>query len=59
MSFLISELQGNAKALERATILQANFQSFSDYTSYFNDVVSQNIIRDILPQNMCQWAIAQ
>ena len=55
IAFLISELQGNAKALERATILQANFQSFSDYTSYFNDVVSQNIIRDIRPQNM--WKV--
>lgn len=55
IAFLISELQGNAKALERATILQSNFQSFSDYTSYFNDVVSQNIIRDIRPQNM--WKV--
>lgn len=55
IAYLISELQGNAKALERAEILQSNFQSFSDYTSYFNDVVSQNIIRDIRPQNM--WKI--
>lgn len=52
ISYLISELEDNAEALERATILQSNFQSFSDYTSYFNDVVSQNIIRDIRPQNM-------
>jgi signal transduction histidine kinase len=55
ISYLISELQGNTQALERATILQSNFQSFSDYTSYFNDVVSQNIIRDIRPQNM--WKV--
>jgi len=52
ISFLISELEGNKIALERLTILDSNFESFTNYTSYFNDVVSQNIIRDIRPQNM-------
>ncbi|RYU45520.1 sensor histidine kinase [Aliivibrio finisterrensis] len=52
ISFLISELEGNKVALERLTILDSNFESFTNYTSYFNDVVSQNIIRDIRPQNM-------
>jgi len=52
ISFIISELEGNNVALERLTILDSNFESFANYTSYFNDVVSQNIIRDIRPQNM-------
>jgi signal transduction histidine kinase len=55
IAYLITELEGNQKALERAIILQSNFQSFNDYTSYFNDVVSQNIIRDMRPQNM--WKV--
>jgi len=55
ISFLLSELENNEQAFKRATILNSNFQSFSDYTSYFNDVVSQNVIRDIRPQNM--WKV--
>ncbi len=52
ISFLLGELEGNKVALERLTILDSNFESFTNYTSYFNDVVSQNIIRDVRPQNM-------
>jgi len=52
VSFLIEELQGQQKALDTLATLKGNFDSFYDYTSYFNDVVSQNIIKDVKPQNM-------
>ena len=37
---------------ERMSILANNFEIFKDYTSYFNDVVSQNVIREIEPLNL-------
>lgn len=52
ISSLIKDLEGEEKALRRLRVLESNFNSFHDYTSYFNDVVSQNVIRDIKPQNM-------
>lgn len=52
IAFLLVELEGEKEALKRAHILKDNFSSFNDYTSYFNDVISQNLIRDITPQNM-------
>ncbi|WP_434137322.1 sensor histidine kinase [Photobacterium leiognathi] len=52
IAYLLVELEGEKEALKRAYILKDNFSSFNDYTSYFNDVVSQNLIRDIKPINM-------
>lgn len=52
IAYLLAELEGEQEALKRAHILKDNFSSFNDYTSYFNDVVSQNLIRDIKPINM-------
>ncbi len=57
IAFLLNELQEHKQAIERLVILESNFQSFSDYTAYFHDVVSQNVIRDIRPQNM--WKVVK
>jgi len=50
--FLISELEHNKNAIDRLTILDNNFSSFRTYTSYFDNVVSQNVIREIKPLNL-------
>ncbi|WP_461449812.1 ATP-binding protein [Mucilaginibacter sp.] len=50
--FLVSELQEDKIALERITILDNNFSSFHTYTSYFDDVVSQNVIRELRPLDL-------
>lgn len=52
ISYLLKKLEGQNEVLKRVNILKDNFCSFHDYTSYFNDVVSQNLIKDIRPQNM-------
>lgn len=50
--FLSKEVPANSKALERINILDSNFASFHSYTSYFDNVVSQNVVRDILPLDL-------
>lgn len=50
--FLVSELEHNKNAIDRLTILDNNFSSFRTYTSYFDNVVSQNVIREIKPLNL-------
>lgn len=57
ISYLLKKLEGQYEVLKRVNILKDNFCSFHDYTSYFNDVVSQNLIRDIRPQNM--WHVIE
>jgi signal transduction histidine kinase len=46
---LIMDLQNDMVALERLGILDKNFSLFSTYMSYFDDVISQNIIRELKP----------
>lgn len=52
IAFLLANLERESEAFSRGCLLRENFDSFHNYTSYFNDVVSQNLIRDIRPQNM-------
>ncbi len=52
INFLIKNLQKDAKSLKTATILAENFSSFHAYTSYFDDVISKNLIRELIPLNM-------
>jgi signal transduction histidine kinase len=52
IQFLINQLQHDKIVLERLTILDTNFSSFRTYTSYFDTVVSQNVIREIRPLNL-------
>jgi len=49
--FLVIELQQQS-ALERINILNDNFSAFHTYTSYFDNVVSQNVIRELIPLDL-------
>ncbi len=46
---LVNDLQGQKVLLEIALTLQKNFSSFNTYTAYFDDVISQNVIRELIP----------
>ncbi|MCD7712995.1 MAG: ATP-binding protein, partial [Firmicutes bacterium] len=47
--FLIGELQNQLLLLNRMMILDENFANFATYISYFNDVVSLNLIKELRP----------
>ena len=47
--FLIDKLQNQLELLNRMMILDENFANFATYTSYFNDVVSLNVIKELRP----------
>lgn len=47
--FLIDELQNQLSLLNRMMILDENFANFATYISYFNDVVSLNLIKELRP----------
>lgn len=47
--FLIKELQNQVILLQRTMILDENFANFATYISYFNDVISLNIIKELRP----------
>lgn len=49
VTFLIQELNNDQVILNRLTLLQSNIESFNTYTSYFDAVISQNVIRNIKP----------
>jgi signal transduction histidine kinase len=40
------------KYSSRINTLKNNFTTFQTYTSYFSDVVSQNVVRELEPQNL-------
>lgn len=46
---LMGDLQSNVQALKRLCILEQNFAIFSTYMSYFDDVISLNIIKELKP----------
>lgn len=52
IKFLLERLKGDQMAIDRLTILDTNFSSFRSYTSYFDTVVSQNVIRELKPLNL-------
>lgn len=39
---------------ERLSILKSNFETFQSYLSYFDGVISQNVIRDLIPIELRQ-----
>lgn len=45
----MNDLNGEVQALNRLVILEANFASFRTYMSYFDNVVSLNIIKELRP----------
>lgn len=46
---LLIELNQELEALKRLNILDSNFSVFQTYMSYFDNVISQNIIRELKP----------
>jgi signal transduction histidine kinase len=52
IEFLIKRITDDDIAIKRLIILQNNFITFNNYTSYFDDVVSQNIIRELKPLDL-------
>lgn len=49
VSFLIEQLKNDQVILNRLTLLQSNIESFNTYTSYFDAVISQNVMRNLKP----------
>lgn len=45
----MNDLNGEVQTLNRLVILEANFASFRTYMSYFDNVVSLNIIKELRP----------
>ncbi|WP_296057150.1 sensor histidine kinase [uncultured Amphritea sp.] len=52
IKYLNNKLDPSSEEFERVNILKENFRNFHDYTAYFNDVVSANIVRELYPQNI-------
>ncbi|GAB3787718.1 hypothetical protein GCM10028818_53070 [Spirosoma horti] len=49
IKFLVEKLQADYVSLERLSILNRNIATFQTYTSYFDNVISQNVIRELVP----------
>jgi len=49
IGYLIVNLQDQKTLLERAIILETNFTLFHNYTSFYDKVVSQNVVRELSP----------
>lgn len=49
VNFLLEKLRSDALLLERVLILEQNIATFRSYTSYFDNVISQNVIRELRP----------
>ncbi len=49
IKFLMEKLQSDHITLERLLILDRNVSTFQSYTSYFDGVVSQYVVRDLAP----------
>jgi signal transduction histidine kinase len=50
--FVSKAVENDDESSKRMSILSNNFSTFQTYTSYFNDVVSQNVIRELFPINI-------
>ncbi|MFA5297155.1 MAG: ATP-binding protein [Lutibacter sp.] len=49
VNFLLEKLSSDTVLLERVLILEKNITTFQSYTSYFDNVISQNVIRELKP----------
>lgn len=49
IKFLLEKLQSDQTVLTRLLILDKNVTTFQSYTSYFDEVVSQNVVRELRP----------
>ncbi|MCX2838380.1 ATP-binding protein [Salinimicrobium sp. MT39] len=49
VKFLLEKLRSDTVLTERLLILDRNITTFKSYTSYFDNVISQNVIRELKP----------
>jgi signal transduction histidine kinase len=49
VNFLLEKLRSDTVLLERVLTLEKNITTFQSYTSYFDNVISQNVIRELKP----------
>lgn len=49
VNFLLEKLRSDTALLERVLILEKNIATFQSYTSYFDNVISQNVVRELKP----------
>lgn len=49
VKFLLEKLRSDAILTERLLILDKNITTFKSYTSYFDNVISQNVVRELKP----------
>ncbi|MBA4318694.1 MAG: ATP-binding protein, partial [Flavobacterium sp.] len=49
VNFLLEKLSSDTVLLERVLILEKNIVTFQSYTSYFDNVISQNVVRELKP----------
>lgn len=49
VKFLLEKLRADTVLTERLLILDKNITTFKSYTSYFDNVISQNVIRELKP----------
>ncbi|WP_176372605.1 ATP-binding protein [Pseudoalteromonas sp. A601] len=50
--YVTDAVKNDEKYSSRMATLTDNFTTFQTYTSYFSDVVSQNVVRELEPQNL-------
>lgn len=49
INFLLEKLKSEEQSFKRLLILQSNVETFKSYTSYFDTVISQNVVRSLIP----------
>ncbi len=49
VKFLLEKLRSDTVLTERLLILDKNITTFKSYTSYFDNVISQNVVRELKP----------
>ncbi|MCD8399676.1 sensor histidine kinase [Tenacibaculum finnmarkense] len=49
VNFLLEKLSSDTVLLERIVILEQNIATFRSYTSYFDNIISQNVVRELKP----------
>lgn len=52
IDFLLKELDDQEDSYKTITTLKKNFDTFQNYTAYFNTVVSANLIKELAPLNI-------
>jgi len=49
INFLLEKLKSEEQTFKRLLLLQSNVETFKSYTSYFDTVISQNVVRSLIP----------